>query len=176
MILNELDKTGIIRGVPFKFNEKSNCTFIFRNPKWNDSGYYTLYILVMYIFGTNMPFEIAHFRILNKGQQPGQFPSDSNNYPYVFINDLSSAEGLLYFLSLTERHLLENKLSICFNTKEIKSEPAFKNSVLRHTNEILFNKTQERIKELLHCQIDFKKIIENNKDQLLLYLSVLSKN
>lgn len=174
MTIMELNQKDIIRGIPFRFREDSDRIFIMRNEKWNDYGYYTYYTLNMYLLNKPFPFGVAVFRIMYRGQKEGEFPSENETDCISFVQDIGSAEGILYFLTPEERKILEDKLNIRYDSKDIASEPAFRYSILRSSNVFKFNHNQRKIEDLIKSTIDFKSIVENNKDQLLLYLELLT--
>lgn len=171
--ITDLTQNEIIKGIPFKFKKDSTRTFIMRNEDWNDFGYYTYYTLNMYLPNGPFPFGVAAFRIIFRGQKVGESPSRHDRECIAFVQNIESAEGILYFLSPEEREILQKKLKICYEPENLSLESVFKYSVLRGSNEFLFKQMQRKIKELIHSPIDFKSIVLNNKDQLFLYLKSL---
>lgn len=135
---------------------------------WNDSGYYTTFRLFLQLPEQKVVnLKIAELNILNIGQQAGEQPGVSTAVPFfTFIRDIESAYMVLFHLTPEERRALIASLNIQFHFDAIKSEPAFRLSVLRGTDEISFKKRQEEIRRIVTCPLNISTALMDCKERM----------
>lgn len=135
---------------------------------FNDYGYYTSFYLFMQLpKEKEVNLKIAELNILNIGQKAGERPDVSNaSSMFTFISDIESAYMILFHLTFKERKELIASLNIHFQDEIVKNEQAFKNSVLRGTNEVSFKKKQEDIKSIITCPLDISTALINCKERI----------
>lgn len=168
------NKETIWKGNTFQIDEESGVKFRLRYRDWNDYGYYTLYTLEMQLPNTWLSYTISDIRIMNIGQKNGEKPDASSN-SVVFISNVASAEKLFLMLTPQQRLKLEKTLQVQYDASSVKNEPAFLKSVCRDRTVQKFVEAQNRIKMLMHSEIDVRTILDNHNEQICLLLSSLTK-
>ena len=128
---------------------------------FNDYGYYTLFDLYLQLpKETEYNLKIATLNILNAGQNLAEHPTVSSPLSiFTFVRDIESAYKLLFYLTLDERKELISSLNICFQSDKILHEPAYRNSVLRGSNEGAFLKNQKEIEHIITCPLEISTAI-----------------
>lgn len=171
---NNMKNRSILEGAKFSvgINNAKTLSLFYRN--WNDFGYYTLFSLSLDAPASYSSYTLALIRVMYFGQESRENPQYGDlQRMRVFICDVEGAERIFLMLSPSERLELEKVLGIGYDVSLVMGEPAFQKSVLRCTTLDEFQKTQLRIKELMHSNIDASAMLSKNKQQLQLYMNDL---
>lgn len=164
---------AILSGGYFSIDEESGLKFRLRDANWNDYGYYTLYSLVMQL-PTKESFIIADLRIMNHEQKIKEKPVAHQGL-VAFISNVASAEKLFLMLTPQLRLKLEEALQVQYDASTVMKGPAFNKSVCRHRTVDEFIDAQNRIKMLMHSEIDACTILKDHSEQIGQILSSLTK-
>lgn len=158
----------LLYGKIFSLDEESDVKFRLKRHDREDAfGFFTQFLLEMFIDDSEFSYVIAYIRVMKAGQFPGELPT-AEETTISFISSVWSAERLFLLLSPMQRLKLEETISISYDCKDIENEAVFEYSILRGRNKTKKNfiKEQERIKHLMRSKIDLSSILLQNKDQL----------
>lgn len=164
----------ILSGRYFSLDEESGLRFRLRDTNWNDYGYYTLYSLVLEL-PTKVSFIIDHMHIMNHEQKIKEKPVAHQGI-VAFISNVASAEKLFLMLTPQQRLKLEEVLHVCYDSNSVANAPAFRKSVCRNKTIAEFIDAQNRIKMLMHSEIDASTILKDRSEQIRQLLSSLTKH
>ena len=134
------------------------------NTGWNDFGYITRSWLNL--IKNEKIIHIGGIRLSNFGQvgetEPFVFPN--SNLHYSFISNIESAVMIKLMVPKEDLSKLLLKLNVLFEVDSVKSERAYKKSILRDTTEEKFIAMQKQIKEIIYSDIDFHASLDFFKD------------
>lgn len=154
---------------PGQWNKKPtsnecNYKFLLELLRWNDFGFYTHYKLYKIVPETNNIF-IANMKCFNSPGKRGEKLIYSSNITSFIVN-IKSAYRFLFFLSYKERMELITELHIGSVYESDFESKIFKESILRNISRVDFLIRNENIMKIINEEIDFLKIMKDNKKSI----------